>query len=81
MFVYRIKGIKNIKNISLQRVIYKLYIRIANDCNSPFFFKLIVDLWQQVSSIIIQRSERTAKLQSTSNTLKKYVVVDKLSMA
>lgn len=45
------------------------------------FFKLIVDLWQQVSSIIIQRSERTAKLQSTSNTLKKYVVVDKLSMA
>lgn len=80
MFVYRIKGIKNIKNISLQRVIYKLYIRIANDCNSPFF-KLIVDLWQQVSSIIIQRSERTAKLQSTSNTLKKYVVVDKLSMA
>lgn len=80
MFVYRIKWNKNIKNISLQKVIYKLYIRIANDCNSPFF-KLIVDLWQQVSSIIIQRSERTAKLQSTSNTLRKYVVVDKLSMA
>lgn len=78
--MYRIKRIENIKNISLQKVIYKLYIRLANDCNYPFF-KLIVNLWQQVSSIIIQRSERTEKLQSTRNTLKKYAVVNKLSMA
>lgn len=55
MFVYKIKWNKNIKNISLQKVIYKLYIRIANDRNCPFF-KLIVNLWQYVPSIISQRS-------------------------
>lgn len=79
MFVYRIKWNKKIKNISLQKVIYKLDIRIANDCNCPFLNWLLIyaDRCLRLLSNVLKDWKTTICKEHTLQN----VMVDKLSMA
>lgn len=80
MFVYRIKWNKNIKNISLQKVVYKLYIRIANDCNCPFLNWLLIygNMYLRLLANVLKGLKKTTICKEH---VKKYVMVDRLSVA